>query len=158
MRRMSRESSAGLTACGSAARSGFLANLRGLLVFVRSAGILLKDFADWAMDLTEEICRSTERRAHDLERKLVYLESCHTNKEETALEIARLQGITEGLVCILSCVEPGTSFKVGPNKELKQVELRQFWGRCLHYYFYILPSHGITTSLKMLVLGNRGSL
>lgn len=116
----------------------FLANVRGLLVFLRSAGILLKDFADWAMDLTEEIRRTTERKAHDLDRKLVYLESCHTNKEETALKIAQDEGITEGLICVLSCVEPGTSFKVCPNKELKKVELKQFWGKCLHYYFYIL--------------------
>ena len=39
-------------------------------------------------------------------------------------EIAARDGVTEGLVCVLTAVEPGKTFTVGPNRRTRMLELR----------------------------------
>ena len=59
-------------------------------------------------------------------------------KEDVAREIAERDGVTEGLVCVLTAVEPCHTFTVGPNRERKRLELRAHPGKCLHQYFYVI--------------------
>jgi hypothetical protein len=59
-------------------------------------------------------------------------------KEDVAKAVAHRDGITEGLVCVLTAVEPCMTFTVGPNREAKKLELRLFQGKCLHQYFYLI--------------------
>jgi hypothetical protein len=53
-----------------------------------------------------------------------------------ARQIAQKDKIQHGLVCVLGCVEPSRSFKVGPNRKTKELELRAAEWPCLHVYFY----------------------
>lgn len=39
---------------------------------------------------------------------------------------------------MLTCVEPCLTFKVGPHRARKRLELRSFNGKCLHQYFYLI--------------------
>ncbi len=121
-----------------------IANVRGLFSYLSVASVLLKDFKVWAQGLTEQVRAATVRVAEAAGRPIRYLASSGVRKEERALEIAKTDGITEGLICVLTCVEPCLTFTVGPNRKLKRLELRPSQGKCLHQYFYFLhPQLGL---------------
>jgi hypothetical protein len=61
-----------------------------------------------------------------------------------AKAIAARDGITEGLVCMLTCVEPCASFEIYRNRETKRLELQPRLRKCLHYYHYWMhPKFGL---------------
>lgn len=116
----------------------WLSSIEGMGSFLGTIRVLLMHFNDWAQLQTDRIRTATARLAQSAGRPVVYLASSQTSKEETALEIAAEDGIREGLVAVLSCVEPCYSFRVGPNREKRRLELRYGPMKCLHYYFYVL--------------------
>ena len=119
----------------------WLASVRGMASFLGTMHVLLKDFNGWAKDRTERIRRASVSVAEDAGRPLIYLTSSLQRKEQLALAIAARDGIREGLICVLTCVEPCASFKVGPNKATHLLELRYGSMKCLHHYFYLLDRH-----------------
>lgn len=116
----------------------WLSSEKGMMSFLGIIRVLLKHFNDWAQLHTERIRDATARLAESEHRRVVYLASSQTSKEETALKIAARDGIREGLIAVLSCVEPCRSFRVGPNRAKRRLELRYGPMKCLHYYFYLL--------------------
>ena len=66
-----------------------------------------------------------------------------SSKEARAREIAERDGVTEGLVCVLSVVEPCRSFTVAPNRQTQRLEVVRRPRKCLHHYLYwIDPAFG----------------
>ena len=114
-----------------------LANTKGFGGFLSFMNILLKDFKEWSVALTDRIRRASLELAGVRQRPVIYLYSCHTDKEEIARDIAKRDGITDGLICVLTCVESCHTFTVRKNAALKKLELTPFEGRCLHHYFYL---------------------
>jgi len=114
----------------------WLASVRGLGSWLCLTGILLKDFKEFALSLTEQVRETTRKLADAAKRPVIYLASSALSKEAVAQDIAAADRISEGLVCVLTCVEPCRTFTVGPNAETKHIELRSFEGKCLHQYFY----------------------
>lgn len=115
-----------------------LANLRGLSRFLSWQHLLLKDFTAFAQEATAAITRQVTAQAKALGRPVVYLNAAHTRKEDVALALAQRYGVREGLIGILSAVELCRTFRVGPNRATKKLELRQQPSKCLHYYHYWL--------------------
>jgi hypothetical protein len=115
-----------------------IANTRGMGCFLHYVGVLLKEFKEWSVDLTGRIRRATEELAGIRQRPVIYLHSCYTDKETLARQIAKQDGITEGLICVLTCVESCRTYTVRKNAAEKRLELTGFEGRCLHQYFYLL--------------------
>ena len=113
-------------------------SIRGVMTFLWEIQVRLTQFTAWAKGLTQQIVDTSERIAATAGRPLMYLPSSSTSKEDLALAIAKADNVTEGLVCVFKCVEQCHTFKVGPNAQTKQIELRQLPGRCSHYYFYML--------------------
>ncbi|MGA8054435.1 MAG: hypothetical protein WCA12_11370 [Burkholderiales bacterium] len=65
------------------------------------------------------------------------------SKEARARQIAERDGVTEGLVCVLSAVEPCRSFTVVPNRQTQRLEVVHRPRKCLHYYLYLIdPEFG----------------
>lgn len=121
----------------------WLANLRGMGTWLNRANVLLKDFKGYAMGLTERIKQATHELAEKAGRPVMYLHSSSLRKEDFARDIAERDGVSEGLVCVLTAVEPCLTFTVGPNREAKRLELRSHHGKCLHQYFYLIdPQFG----------------
>jgi hypothetical protein len=119
-------------------------SIRGVMTFLWEIQVRLTQFTAWAKGLTQQIVEASERIAATAGRPMVYLPSSSTSKEDLALAIAKADNVTEGLVCVFKCVEQCHTFKVGPNAQTKQIELRQLPGRCSHYYFYMLhPRFGL---------------
>jgi hypothetical protein len=115
----------------------WLASLPGMGSFLATCGVLLKNFKPWAEALTQQILLATDRLSETTGRPQVYLASSQERKEERARTIAAADGIDEGLIAVLKCVEPCPTFTVGPNRATKHLELRKFWGKCAHLYFYL---------------------
>lgn len=116
----------------------WLASTPGLGTWLNRAHVLLKDFTGYAMGLTERIKEGTRELAAKAERPVIYLQSAALRKEDYARLVAERDGVREGLVCVLSAVEPCLTLSVGPNREAKRLELRCEQRKCLHYYFYLI--------------------
>ena len=64
------------------------------------------------------------------------MSSSAQSKEELARRLAQRDGVTQGLIGVLSCVEPCRSYSLRGNAQTKQLELHLEWRKCLHFYFY----------------------
>jgi hypothetical protein len=114
----------------------WLANPKGMRSFLYAAGVLLKHFKEYVTGVTERIRAATARLAESHNRPLVYLDSSAVRKEQKAREIAQQDGIQQGLICVLTCVEPCFSYEVSRNRQQQRLELRGGTKKCLHHYFY----------------------
>ena len=114
----------------------WLANADGMKSYLYAARVLLKDFKQYVLGTTDEIRQATLHTAEAAGRPIIYLPSSATRKEDQAREIAKRDGVREGLICVLTCVEPCWSYEVGPNAKTKRLELRGGRRKCLHHYFY----------------------
>lgn len=115
-----------------------IAGPEGMQHFLNWRGVLLKNFGKYAESVTARVkaaAEATLKRAG--RRRVEYLESPNVNKEERALAIAREDGITSGLICVLSAVEPCHTFFVYRNAVTKRIELRTQIRKGLHLYFYM---------------------
>jgi hypothetical protein len=115
-----------------------LSTVGGMLFYLRQHNMLHKDFATFAQDMTQRLKRGIEEQVKALGYKVDYLHSSRTRKEDKALELAEQRGIKEGLIAVLSCVEPCYSFQMRSNREEKKLELCYRPMKCLHYYHYYL--------------------
>src|SRR5690606_20193025 len=116
----------------------WLANTKGMGTWLHHADVLLKDFREYAMGLTDTIKQATHQLAESNGRPVEYLPSSAIRKEDHARQIGQRDRIQTGLVCVLTAVEPCITFTVGPNRQAKKLEVRRQEGKCLHQYFYLI--------------------
>lgn len=110
----------------------------GMDRFLGAQGILYTEFGDFTEDLTDRIKAQALHVAEAAGRPYIYLGSATESKEDLARRIVRIDGITQGLVCVLGCVEPCQSYQIRSNARTKHIELAVAQRKCLHYYFYYL--------------------
>jgi hypothetical protein len=116
--------------------------------YLSRRGILLKDAGPFFEAETQRIRDHVVSLAAAAERPVEYLAgvSTHrsgTSKEARARAIAERDGVTEGLVCVLSVVEPCRSFAVTSNRQTRRLEVVRRPRKCLHYYLYLIdPAFG----------------
>jgi hypothetical protein len=113
-----------------------IAFVEGMERFLGSEGVLLKDFGRYMQRLSEGIKQRARRIADEKQRPMQYLGSSRTSKEEIARQIAKRDGIQNGLICILSAVEPCSAFDVTKDAKRKRLRLVKRDRKCLHLYFY----------------------
>jgi hypothetical protein len=64
-------------------------------------------------------------------------------KEELARSIAERDGVTEGIVCLISAVEACMSFQVRKSMKTGRIEATRRERKCLHHYLYLIdPEFG----------------
>ena len=114
----------------------FLSYTAGMMGFLYGVGVLLKDFGDYAERTTKRLKESSLEAARRLDRTIKYLPSSKTKKLPLAKKIAKRDCITDGLICVLSCVEPCISYKVFRDRDSKKLVLRPWPRKCLHIYHY----------------------
>jgi len=113
-----------------------LAYAQGMLGYLCNRRIRLKDFAQHAQQVTEQVTEASLQEAKQSGRPVLYLPSSQTRKEDMAREIAERDQIRQGLVCVLRAVEPCLSYEVAGNRQTHQIELRVRQRKCLHLYHY----------------------
>ena len=118
---------------GTLRRLSYAVGMKG---FLDGRHVLLKHFGDFAQEMTERLKRATVREAEEQGRPVKYLASSRTRKDEMAREIAARDGIEEGLIAVLRCIEPCMSYEIYRNRDTKRLEIRSRERKCLHYYQY----------------------
>ena len=111
--------------------------------YLYGQGVLLKDFKTYVTKVTDELKTHVQQVAAQAGAPYQYLEQTHTkshgqSKEDLARQIAAERGITEGLVCVLSAVEPCTASTVTSNRDSGYLHVVGRRRKCLHYYCYWL--------------------
>jgi hypothetical protein len=113
-----------------------LAHAGGMMNYLWQRRVLLKDFKEHAQWATEQIRSGAKALSERAGRPLTYLAGSSTSKEDLSRTIAAADRVEQGLICILSCVEPCRSYEIHRNRQEQTLELRNAAMKCLHYYFY----------------------
>ena len=96
----------------------------------------LTRFKDYVCETTKRLREATEALAQRAGRRVRYVASSTLSKEDLVRQMAADQGRDEGLLAVLSCVEPCRSYELHRNRDTKHLDLRNSPLKCLHYYFY----------------------
>ncbi|MBU0718608.1 MAG: hypothetical protein KJ749_10200 [Planctomycetes bacterium] len=113
-----------------------LAHVGGMMNFLWQERVPLKEFGAYAAAATDRIRRATERMAEAAGQAVRYVSSSLVSKEDLVRRIVEEREIRDGLICILSCVEPCRSYEIHRNRHKREIELQGGWRKCLHYYHY----------------------
>ena len=89
-----------------------LAYTNGMMGWLCERNVLLKQFKSFSMQLTASLKESVLDVAQSAGCTLKYIASSTLSKEDLVQELLRRDNITEGLVCVLSCVEPCQSYDI----------------------------------------------
>jgi hypothetical protein len=108
----------------------------GMHCYCNFNGVKLKEFQAHAQQQTERLIEASQQQAKRLGRPIEYLRSPQLRKEDYARKIATRDNITDGLIAVLSCVEPCSSFSLRGNRATKKLEFRSEVRKCLHLYHY----------------------
>jgi hypothetical protein len=116
-----------------------LSYVSGLGAFLGATGVLLKDFGDYMLELSRRIKRAGEQLALEAPSGRVhYLPSSSQSKEDFVRRLPAPERTgPDGLIAVLSCVEPCRSYEVRRDPRTKHLELRPAVRKCLHQYFYL---------------------
>jgi hypothetical protein len=113
-----------------------LAHNLGMMRYLWAMQVLLKDFAGHAEAVTKQLRQASEADARNIGRPIRFMPSSATSKEDTAREIARQDGIEQGLICILTATEPCLSYDIIRDAEAKRLQLLPRHRKCLFLYHY----------------------
>jgi len=124
-----------------------LAVAAGMMDFLYRMGVLLKNFGAFVEQKTKLLRDASTEAARRLDRPVRYLPSSTVRKEEVARDIAEADGISDGLICVLSCVEPCMSYEIYRNRAEKRLVLQPRWRKCLHlYHYWVDPVFGFMSA------------
>ena len=82
-----------------------LANVTGMGRFLSYTGHLLKDFGQYALRLSRQVRAASLAVAESAGRPVVHLDNPSVSKEDLARAIAQRDGVTDGLIAVLTAVE-----------------------------------------------------
>jgi hypothetical protein len=110
---------------------------QGMQSFLRAQGVLNKDYKDWVTKQSASIIQAAEEYSQkESGREIIYIPSINTRKEELAHNLQKKSGITDGLICVWSCVESCNTFRSTFDAKAGFPSLRLEKSRCKHLYFY----------------------
>lgn len=114
----------------------WLCHWAGMGRYLSAIGVRLNRFREYTMSVTARVRASIEGVAQAANRPVQYLPRPSLSKEELAREIARRDGIDQGLIGVFSSVEPCYSFEVRRDPTTRLIDIRSAPRKCLHYYSY----------------------
>lgn len=118
----------------------WLCHVEGVGRWMSTMKVLLKDFGALTQRVSNGIRAAAEEIAQAARRPMRYIASPSASKEEVARKIADKDGVREGLICVLSAVEPCRSFRIARDAAQRKLVLQSALRKCLHYYFYWIHS------------------
>src|SRR6202008_3933662 len=84
----------------------------GLEIYLYSCKVLLKDFAKFAKELTDQIRQAAYSHFQQLGVPIRYVADSSLSKEDLARTLARQEALSSGPMCLLACVEQCLSFQL----------------------------------------------
>jgi hypothetical protein len=109
--------------------------------YLWGAQVLWKDFKAHVTEVTEHIRGEASTLARETERPMIYLRSSAVRKEQLIAGVREKDGIDEGLIAILSAVEPCRTWFARGDRQTRKLRLELGWGKCIHLYFYFVHPH-----------------
>jgi|SRR5215471_7536630 len=106
--------------------------------YLLSQKLLFKDFKGLVTRTTNKIRKAAEQLAQREDRRVIYLRSNCYHKEDLAREVQHQDRVKEGLITVISAVEPCRTWFLRGNREAKKLEFKLNWGKCIHLYFYFI--------------------
>jgi hypothetical protein len=115
-----------------------LSYAEGMMQYLWAQQVLLKDFAKHVASVSQALKEASLAEAQAAGRPIRYVGSAMVSKEELAREIATTDQITNGLVCLVTSVEPCWSFAVLRDRHTQQLQLLPRRRKCLFIYHYAI--------------------
>lgn len=113
----------------------------GMHCYLSANGVLLKDFEAHCKHVTQRLLDASLVESAKAQGAFRYLNSCNLDKDLIAREFAVRRGVTEGLVCVLQCVESCWSFGLRGGQGRLRIQGQE--RRCSHlYHYYLDPTFG----------------
>jgi hypothetical protein len=101
--------------------------------FLDRLGIhIARDFGQFVKQASSKVIARGEALAKSAGRPFIYLARVVHGKDDLARQIARRDGVREGLICVFSTVEPAMCFGLAGGA------IRPRLRKCLHLYFYLI--------------------
>jgi hypothetical protein len=110
----------------------------GMTSYLYERQIRIFDYPKFAEPFRNELRENAERLAAENGIEIEFLRKRNVRKEDRVKEILAGRGDHPGLVCILSAMEPCSTYKPWHNKSTGKTYLLPDNGKCLHYYFYFI--------------------
>ena len=104
--------------------------------YLATCGVLIKHFKSFAEGITQRVKAAAYEAAAAASRPVKYLGAANSDKEALAREMARQDGIQEGLIAVFTAVEPCLSYSVRGDKSSQEIHLVLETRKCLHLYHY----------------------
>lgn len=112
--------------------------------YLWGAQVLWKNFKAHVKEVSEHIRGEAHAVAQAAGRPLIYLRGAGPRKEQFIEQVRRQDGIEEGLIAVLSVVEPCRTWHARGDRRTRKLRLELDWGKCAHLYFYFLhPLFGL---------------
>lgn len=116
----------------------------GARCYLWTQGVALKDFTPYAKATTAQIADHCRALVTEAGRPVISFDHVKTrgrasfHKDDLAKSIAARDGVTAGIVCLISAVEPCMSFQVRKRDASGRIEMFRRERACLHHYLYLI--------------------
>lgn len=115
----------------------------GMYLFLEAANVRLLDFKKFVLATTDRVKEASLAEARRRNRPIRYLDSPTINKEDLARQLLAEHPIEQGLICVLTAVEPCRTFEYHRSQDRDERGLRLRPSKCLHLYkYYLHPRFG----------------
>jgi hypothetical protein len=110
----------------------------GMTSYRYAKQVRIFDYPKFAEPFREQLRENAEQLAKANGIEIEFIRKRNQRKEDKVKEILAKRGEAPGLVCILSVMEPCSTYKPWHDKKTGKTFLRPDDGKCLHYYFYFI--------------------
>ena len=110
----------------------------GMTSYLYERKVRIFDYPRFAEPFRDELRENAERQAAEAGIEIEFIRKRNLRKEDRVKEILARRGEHPGLVCILSAMEPCSTYKPWHDKQTGRTLLKPDDGKCLHYYFYLI--------------------
>ena len=108
----------------------------GMTSFLRSRGIRIFDYPQFALPLRERIRANAQALAAEHGAAIEHIARAHIRKEDVVANVLATRGDAPGLVHVISAMETCATYQPWHDKPSGRTLLRPDTAKCLHYYFY----------------------
>jgi len=110
----------------------------GMTAYLYEHKIRIFDYPRFAATFRDRLRENAEQLAAENGIQIEHIRKKNFRQEDRVQKILAQRGERPGLVCILSALEPCTTYKPWHDKATGQTYLKPDDGKCLHYYFYFI--------------------
>ena len=118
-----------------------------MFAFLRRAGVRLLDFKKFVLATSERVKAASLADAREHGRPIRPVFSSLTSKEDFARSLLAENPVDEGLICVLTSLEPCMSFEYHLSQDHKERGLKLRPRKCQHLYkYFIHPRFGFMSA------------